>query len=84
MPKAAEPWSLTSLREKLIKISAKVVSHGQHLQQRIRSDKDLAGEGSPKGFGLPIGSPGMTRDLCRPVSLTWPIGSGAPEFSRHK
>jgi hypothetical protein len=29
MPKAAEPWSVTSLREKLIKIGAKVVSHGQ-------------------------------------------------------
>ena len=28
MPKAVEPWSLTSLREKLIKIGAKVVSHG--------------------------------------------------------
>jgi hypothetical protein len=28
MPKAAEPWSLTSLREKLIKIGAKVVRHG--------------------------------------------------------
>src|SRR5215213_1543397 len=28
MPKTAEPWSLTSLREKLIKIGAKVVSHG--------------------------------------------------------
>jgi hypothetical protein len=27
MPKAAEPWSLTSLREKLIKIGAKVVNH---------------------------------------------------------
>jgi hypothetical protein len=29
LPKAAEPWSLTSLREKLIKIGAKVVSHGR-------------------------------------------------------
>jgi hypothetical protein len=29
MPKTAEPWSLTSLREKLIKIGAKVVSHGR-------------------------------------------------------
>jgi Transposase DDE domain group 1 len=29
MPKAAEPWSLTSLREKLVKIGAKVVSHGR-------------------------------------------------------
>src|SRR4030081_2211841 len=28
MPEAVETWSLTSLREKLIKIGAKVVSHG--------------------------------------------------------
>ena len=28
MPKTAEPWSLTSLREKLIKIGAKIVRHG--------------------------------------------------------
>ena len=27
MPTEAEPWSLTSLREKLIKIGAKVVNH---------------------------------------------------------
>jgi hypothetical protein len=31
MPKAAKPWSLTSLREKLIKIGAKVVSHGRYM-----------------------------------------------------
>jgi hypothetical protein len=31
MPKAAEPWSLTSLREKLIKIGAKVTSHGRYI-----------------------------------------------------
>ena len=30
MPKTAEPWSLTSLREKLTKIGAKVVSHGRY------------------------------------------------------
>ena len=30
MPKSAEPWSLTSLREKLIKIGAKVVTHGRY------------------------------------------------------
>jgi hypothetical protein len=29
LPKAAEPWSLTSLSEKLINIGAKVVSHGR-------------------------------------------------------
>ena len=31
IPKAVEPWSLTSLREKLIKIGAKVVSHGRYV-----------------------------------------------------
>ena len=31
MPKTAEPWSLTSLREKLIKIGAKVVCHGRYV-----------------------------------------------------
>jgi hypothetical protein len=31
MPKATEPWSLTSLREKLIKIGAKIVSHGRYV-----------------------------------------------------
>ena len=31
LPKAAEPWSLTSLREKLIKMGAKVVSHGRYV-----------------------------------------------------
>ena len=29
--KAAEPWSLTSLREKLAKIGTKVVSHGRYV-----------------------------------------------------
>jgi hypothetical protein len=31
MPNTAEPWSLTSLREKLIKIGGKVVSHGRYV-----------------------------------------------------
>ncbi len=31
MPQTAEPWSLTNLREKLIKIGAKVVSHGRYV-----------------------------------------------------
>jgi hypothetical protein len=31
MPKAVETWSLTSLREKLIKIGAKIVSHGRYV-----------------------------------------------------
>jgi hypothetical protein len=31
MPKTAEAWSMTSLREKLIKIGAKVVSHDRYV-----------------------------------------------------
>ena len=31
MPKTAELWSLTSLREKLIKIGAKIVNHGRYV-----------------------------------------------------
>jgi hypothetical protein len=31
LPKAAQPWSLTSLREKLIHIGAKVVRHGRYV-----------------------------------------------------
>ena len=31
MPKTAEPWSLTSLREKLIKIGAKFTNHGRYV-----------------------------------------------------
>ena len=31
MPETAQPWSPTSLREKLIKIGAKVVSHGRYV-----------------------------------------------------
>lgn len=32
MPKTAEPWSLGSQRETLIKIGAKVVSHGRYVR----------------------------------------------------
>ena len=31
IPRTVDPWSLTSLREKLIKIGAKVVSHGRYV-----------------------------------------------------
>ena len=31
LPKIGEPWSLTGLREKLIKIGTKVVSHGRYV-----------------------------------------------------
>jgi hypothetical protein len=35
MPKTAHPWSLTSLRKKLIKIGAKVVSHRRYVTFQI-------------------------------------------------
>ncbi len=31
LPKEVEHWALTSLREKLVKIGAKVVSHGRYV-----------------------------------------------------
>jgi hypothetical protein len=42
MPKAAEPWWLTSLREKLIKASAKIVSHAATLRSRRPKSRYLA------------------------------------------
>jgi hypothetical protein len=47
MPKTAEPWSLTSLLEKLIKIGAKVVSHG-----RLVPDKGQLGFAFPPSAQL--------------------------------
>jgi hypothetical protein len=31
LPHAVEPWSLTTLREKLVKIGAKIVRHGRYV-----------------------------------------------------
>ena len=77
MPKAAEPWSLTSLREKLIKIGAKVVSHGRygHLPngrgRRVATDVSGypdayrpaadAADASMRSFGLERRRPGWER-----------------------
>src|ERR1700730_15523785 len=36
MPELIKDWSLTSLKEKLIKIGAKIVSHGPHSQKCVR------------------------------------------------
>jgi hypothetical protein len=56
MPKAAEPWSLTSLREKLIKIGAKVAgtsmngalgSEGADQEGEVCLDEGKATNSSP-------------------------------------
>jgi Transposase DDE domain group 1 len=48
MPKTAQPWSLTSLREKLIKTGAKVVSHGRYVTFQMAEvavpSQDLPGD----------------------------------------
>jgi hypothetical protein len=38
MPKASKAWSLTSLREKLIKIGAMVVSRGRYVNFQMAED----------------------------------------------
>jgi len=43
MPKTAEPWSLTSLREKLIKIGAKIVNHGRYVTFQM-AEADVPGD----------------------------------------
>ncbi len=35
LPEAIEHWSLTTMHERLIKIGAKVVRHGQHVTFRL-------------------------------------------------
>ncbi len=35
LPKEVERWSLTTLREKLIKIGAKVVRHGRYVTSQL-------------------------------------------------
>ncbi len=35
MPKKVEHWSLTTLREKLVKIGAKVVCHGRYITLQL-------------------------------------------------
>ena len=50
MPKAAEPWSLASLREKLIKIGAKVVSHGRYVTFQMAERSRFRGRCSPTSY----------------------------------
>ncbi len=50
MPKEVEHWSLTTLREKLVKIGAKVVNHGRYVTFQLA---EVAVEGTvPENLGL--------------------------------
>ena len=57
MPKTAQPWSLTSLREKLIKIGAKVVSQRPWATDRDLNDsfgsqtREIVADRGAAGFG---------------------------------
>jgi hypothetical protein len=47
LPEAVKQWSLTSLREKLIKIGAKVVRHGRYVifqMAEVAVPRELFGE----------------------------------------
>jgi hypothetical protein len=44
MPKTKEPWPLTSLREKLIKIGAKIVSHGRYVTFQSGRSRSVAAD----------------------------------------
>ena len=49
LPKEVEHWSLTTLREKLVKIGAKVVSHGRYVTFQLAEvavPRDLFGKSS--------------------------------------
>ena len=37
LPQEVEHWSLTTLREKLIKIGAKIVRHGRYVTFQLRA-----------------------------------------------
>ena len=59
LPKAMERWSLTTLREKLIKIGAKVVSHGRYVPFQLAAvavPRELfrKSSASPMGCGQPL------------------------------
>ena len=61
LPKEVEHWSLTTLREKLVKIGAKVVSHGRYVTFQ------LAEVAVPRELFRKISasSMGCGRPLCR-------------------
>jgi len=47
LPEAVKQWSLTSLREKLVKIGAKVVTHGRYVMfqmAEVAVPRELFGE----------------------------------------
>jgi hypothetical protein len=47
MPKTAELWSLSSLREKLIKIAAKIVRHGRYVAFQMARGRGVAADVRP-------------------------------------
>ncbi len=49
MPKEVEHWSMTTLREKLVKIGAKVVSHGRYVTFQLADGLMGGGRGGAYG-----------------------------------
>jgi hypothetical protein len=42
LPEAVKQWSLTSLREKLVKIGAKIVTHARYVRRDPAADRRTA------------------------------------------
>ena len=91
LPDAVEQWSLTSLREKLIKIGAKIVRHGGYVtfqMAEVAIPRDLFADilrridrlrPNPKS-GMTVGRPitaGRSRDRCVSNVVSNPISDAA-------
>jgi hypothetical protein len=82
MPKTAEPWwSLTSLREKLIKIGAKVISHSRYVTFQFAEIADRSAAGAPCLSWLLI-QPDAIKFYCGAPRWDGKLPSKGPEIWR--
>ena len=76
LPKEVEHWSLTTLREKLVKIGAKVVSHGRYVTFQLAEVAVPSECGAGSAEGRPTTSRGWEGGHLWP--LTRAGGAAAP------
>jgi len=68
LPKGIEHWSLTTLREKLVKIGAKAVSHGSYVifqMAEVAVARELLGRGHPSSRVLIAQRARLSQHRCR-------------------
>jgi hypothetical protein len=92
MTKAAEPWSLTSQRERLIKIGAKVVTHGRYVtfggcgvaadvRRHPVADRPAAGTACAGIMSAGSGAPGHEGEVCPGTSKAGRFSVGPPSIA---